>query len=368
MCEGGDFSLQKKLLILVLVLLVSSGATAFSIDDAADMVPENISEDVENVPMENFTEEGADVASDLANKTSETISETNFSDAAENLSVPEKENFFDDKSLDLEEIESKTSDMELDEGTIRRVKSNLKVATEKLPENDTERIEKTVEVANEICNDSPDMKVLRKSMNQLSEDKVDIKRVENAAGVLKDNFDINLNPKKFNDAYKSARDFSQFAPVIGSYGNLVNKSCAVERDDNESIKEFYQASAYFGAEIVLIEVGVTYKVSSKAVRYMNSKAGMARIRGICGDECYSFVLSEAHWLFRGTQEGMKDYLMYESEDLGKALEKDQVDKFMERNSEIFKKSIEKGQKITGAFVGSVQNSGFFSKLFSFFGL
>lgn len=323
------------IVIISLLFLVSSTA-GFNFEDPSGAVSE-LGDKAQNFAENNSLDEQLkNTTSDLQKK----AEESNFTEIQE--------------AIDPEKLQNNAEEMEVDPKTRKEIKQNIRLASQKLPKNEEEREELTVETAREICRESPTLDEIGSVMDDTDSVQRQAKRMEQTADLLNDNLKTDISSSAFNDLYTQTRDLTKYAPLIGSYQNLINKSCAVEKGNETSIKEFYFATTYFGAEVALIQAGVTYKTSSKAVRYMNSKAGMARIRGYCGDDCYSFALSEAHWLVRGAQNNMKNQILYDSEKFDMPLEEKQVSNLVDKNY---------GNKVTGQFS---KDTGLFSWLFSLF--
>lgn len=293
-------------LLSIFILIGSTTAIEFNPDEVIDDAKEQIDK-AENITQESQID---DQIVNTSEKLGEEVSDSNITRQITEVS--------------LQDIQTNAETVELDNSTKTEIKHNIKVASRKLPEDKDERRQITIETANEICQESPRLKEIQKALTEGDNIQRQAKRMEKVADILNTRMEMTIDSGDFNRLYTASRDVTQYAPLIGSYSNLVNKSCAVEKGNDESINEFYKSAAYFSAEVVLIEAGVTYKTSSKAVRYMNSRAGMARIRGVCGDECYSFVLSEAHWAVRGAQNKMKNQVLYESKQIGMPLDEDKV--------------------------------------------
>lgn len=334
------------IILILLSLSILTGSSA-----AVDFNPDEVIDEAKNQidKADNITEE-SELDEQVINTSEQLGEEVLDSNITQRIT-----------EINPREIHRNTKEIELDNSTKTKIKQNIRVASHKLPDDKEERRQITIETANQICEESPRLEEVQKAFAGGDEVQRQVKRMEKTAGILNSQMGMTIDSNDFNRLYTTSRDLTQYAPLVGSYANLVNKSCAVEKDDDESINEFYKAAAYFGAETVLIEAGVTYKTSSKAVRYMNSRAGMARVRGLCGDDCYSFVLSEAHWAVRGTQNKMKNQVLYESEQIGLPIEQDKVSKVVENYQE--PQSKDAGNRVTGK---ATQSQGLISLIMSLF--
>lgn len=125
-------------------------------------------------------------------------------------------------------------------------------------------------------------------------------RLEYIIEVFNENFDSNLEKKWLNEPQKKVNKVARYAPLFGSYNHLRDCACAVDVHDQESVEEFYIATALFAVELMFFYTGVPYKASFKITRGFTHATGLSRIANHCGWRCYALTMSEVHWAIRGT--------------------------------------------------------------------
>jgi len=100
------------------------------------------------------------------------------------------------------------------------------------------------------------------------------------------------------DASQGCDVVVQYAPVLGTYDNLVTASRALDPNNATSVKKFYEDAFLMSSEFVIINDAVSYKIAFKTTGELNNNLGLATLRSVCGDDCYRVVLSGMHWTVR----------------------------------------------------------------------
>lgn len=90
----------------------------------------------------------------------------------------------------------------------------------------------------------------------------------------------------------------QYLPLLGTYDSLILASRSLDPNNATSVKVFYEDAFLLSSNFVIINDAVAYKIAFKSTGDMNSVLGLAKLRSVCGDDCYSVVLSGIHWTVR----------------------------------------------------------------------
>jgi hypothetical protein len=94
-----------------------------------------------------------------------------------------------------------------------------------------------------------------------------------------------------------------FIPIIGTYNGLIVAAQDYSPSDPTSVENFYEQVFLTAAEVVLVEFaldGVLYKASFSATAELNDGLKLGKLQSICGNSCYSDVLSSLYWFIKGT--------------------------------------------------------------------
>jgi hypothetical protein len=100
------------------------------------------------------------------------------------------------------------------------------------------------------------------------------------------------------DASKGCDVVVQYAPVLGTYDNLILASRALDPNNATSVKTFYEDAFLMSSDFIIINDAVSYKIAFKTTGELNNGLGLATLRSVCGDDCYRVVLSGMHWTIR----------------------------------------------------------------------
>ena len=90
----------------------------------------------------------------------------------------------------------------------------------------------------------------------------------------------------------------QFLPILGSYNTLVRDSRSLDATNSTSVKVFYEDAFLLSSDFVILNDKLVYKVAFKSTGEINDALKLAKLRSLCGDECYRVVLSGIHWTIR----------------------------------------------------------------------
>jgi hypothetical protein len=90
----------------------------------------------------------------------------------------------------------------------------------------------------------------------------------------------------------------QFLPILGSYNTLVRDSRSLDATNSTSVKAFYEDAFLLSSDFVILNDKLVYKVAFRSTGEINDALKLAKLRSVCGDECYRVVLSGIHWTIR----------------------------------------------------------------------
>jgi hypothetical protein len=90
----------------------------------------------------------------------------------------------------------------------------------------------------------------------------------------------------------------QYLPLLGTYDSLILASRSLDPNNATSVKVFYEDAFLLSSDFIIINDAVAYKIAFKSTGDLNNALGLATLRSVCGDDCYSVVLSGIHWTIR----------------------------------------------------------------------
>ena len=94
-----------------------------------------------------------------------------------------------------------------------------------------------------------------------------------------------------------------FLPLIGTYNGLIMAAQQYNPNNPASVKNFYEQAFLLAAEVTLVGFaldGPLYEASFSATGELNDGLKLGKLRSICGNACYSDVLSSLFWFIKGT--------------------------------------------------------------------
>lgn len=90
----------------------------------------------------------------------------------------------------------------------------------------------------------------------------------------------------------------QYLPLLGTYDSLILASKSLNPNNATSVKVFYENAFLLSSDFIIINDQVAYNIAFKSTGELNDALGLATLRSVCGDDCYSVVLSGIHWTIR----------------------------------------------------------------------
>jgi hypothetical protein len=91
---------------------------------------------------------------------------------------------------------------------------------------------------------------------------------------------------------------AQYLPLLGTYDALILASRSLDPNNVTSVKVFYEGVFLLSSDFIIINDRVAYNIAFKSTGDLNDALGLAKLRSICGDDCYRGVLSGIHWTIR----------------------------------------------------------------------
>jgi len=89
-----------------------------------------------------------------------------------------------------------------------------------------------------------------------------------------------------------------YVPVVGSYNQLILSARSFNQNNVTSVKVFYEDAFLLSSQMIIINDYAAYRVAFTSTGELNDALGLGTLRSLCGDECYSVVLSGIHWTVR----------------------------------------------------------------------
>jgi hypothetical protein len=90
----------------------------------------------------------------------------------------------------------------------------------------------------------------------------------------------------------------QYVPILGTYNSLIRDSRTLDPNNSTSVINLYQDLFLLSSDFALLNDKVIFKVAFKATGEINDTLKLAKLRSLCGDDCYRAVLSGIHWTIR----------------------------------------------------------------------
>lgn len=125
-----------------------------------------------------------------------------------------------------------------------------------------------------------------------------LRRLEDAAEILDENFQADIDPHHLSALSKHAGTATKFLPIIASYNKVARTSCKVSVDDEKSLEDFYVATGQFAVGVVLLQQQTMYHAAFRSTRIINHRLSFVTIRKVCGNRCHAALMSEVHWATR----------------------------------------------------------------------
>ena len=90
----------------------------------------------------------------------------------------------------------------------------------------------------------------------------------------------------------------KYVPIVGSYNELVTAARQFDPNNVTSVEVFYEDAFLLSSNMIIINDSVAYKLAFTSTGELNDALGLSTLRSLCGNVCYSAVLSGIHWTIR----------------------------------------------------------------------
>lgn len=90
----------------------------------------------------------------------------------------------------------------------------------------------------------------------------------------------------------------KYVPIVGSYNELVMGARQFNPNNATSVEVFYEDAFLLSSNMIIINDSVAYDAAFTSTGELNDALGLGSLRSLCGDVCYSAVLSGIHWTIR----------------------------------------------------------------------
>ena len=106
----------------------------------------------------------------------------------------------------------------------------------------------------------------------------------------------------------------QIAPMLGTYNDVILSARLVDPNNATSVTSFYEKLFLLAADVFIVNSAIdeiSYKTAFRTTGELNDGLKLGKLAALCGDVCYSEVLSQIHWFIRDNFNGMlNDFLSW----------------------------------------------------------
>jgi len=106
---------------------------------------------------------------------------------------------------------------------------------------------------------------------------------------------IEISDVEFKKFSKNVDNLQKYSPLIEPYNRLIESAKNINRNDLRTINRFYINLFLFGTDVVLTHNKVFYNIELKYAYYLNNELNLVKIKSICGNVCYEFVLNQSYY-------------------------------------------------------------------------
>jgi hypothetical protein len=90
----------------------------------------------------------------------------------------------------------------------------------------------------------------------------------------------------------------KYTPLIDPYNDLIEKSLSVDRDNPQSIEDFYVSFGKFSVSVFLVQSNAIHKGTFVTLGHINGATGIYKLRNVCGNACFGLAMKSAYWFMR----------------------------------------------------------------------
>ena len=103
-----------------------------------------------------------------------------------------------------------------------------------------------------------------------------------------------LDLKSFENFRDFVRTAEKYAPIIDPYNELIASAKTLNSQDDSSVNLLYTNMLALGLDVGLLQANLIHKGVFKVVGNVNNELKLAKLRGFCGNSCYSATLSKIY--------------------------------------------------------------------------
>ena len=106
----------------------------------------------------------------------------------------------------------------------------------------------------------------------------------------------------------------QIAPLLGTYNDVILSARSINPNNATSVTSFYEKIFLLAADFFIVNSAIdeiSYRTAFRTTGELNDGLKLGKLTELCGDACYSEVLSQIHWFIRDNFNGMlNDFLSW----------------------------------------------------------
>lgn len=196
------------------------------------------------------------------------------------------------------------------ESEIQAVNETMVRFFEDLPENRTERTTVVAGMADTSCTAGTVNETLFTSTSLAHERGQQLYHV---ARLMRANYNSRINPARIRKVAQTSAEIGKYTTIVGTYNNYHKAACAFDRNDSETVEDYYLASATLGFELLMFQYGMYYKTAFRANRVLSHQRTYRVVQSTFGDEALGLMMSGSYWLVHGGLNAAPDFVREEAD-------------------------------------------------------
>ena len=129
--------------------------------------------------------------------------------------------------------------------------------------------------------------------------------LSHATEILNSNYDsVHVSPRRLRRVANGAGTLAKYTTLIGPWNAYYEASCRFDRNDPESVENYYISTGALVFELSMMQYQVYYKTSFKAVNIASHSRAYRTIHSTFGDDVFGLSMSISHWAARETLESV----------------------------------------------------------------
>jgi hypothetical protein len=198
------------------------------------------------------------------------------------------------------------------ESEIQAVNETMANFFEELPENETERMDVVASTARESCGYGTINETMFASASFAHERGQQLYHVSR---LMQNNFNSRINPSRIRTAAQTSAKIGQYTTIVGTYNEYHEAACAFNRNDPETVEDYYLASAALGFELLMFQYGMYYKTAFKANRALSHHRTYRVVQSTFGDKALGLMMSGSYWLVHGSLHAAPDFAQNQADEM-----------------------------------------------------